>query len=218
MFRPNQRANVGRGIAARTEPELFRFFNTEGDKPFHRQLFDKQSLDRKANLSAVRVAAPDSGARGHFQIRICQNDHGIFAAKFEYGGDQPFRAGLSNAPPSSHAACEYDFVRRGIDQRLPDLSSALDDSDKVFGKAGVDEEFFDQRATLRGEVARLAHRGISGRDRGNDFAERDGQRIVPRRDDGDDTKRIVSQIATLGFRGRAVMWNSLCAQGPRRVL
>src|SRR5260370_28607813 len=95
--------------------------------------------------------------------------------------------------------------------------STLNNLDEVFRKAGVDEKFFDQRAALRREVAGLAHHGISCADRRNDLAERDRERVVPRGNDGDDTERIVNQIAPLSFRGSAVMRDAPRAKSTRRI-
>ena len=71
----------------------------------------------------------------------------------------------------------------------------------------VDEKFLDQRSALRREVAGLRNHGIPRGDGRDDLAERDCQRVVPRRNDGNDTERLVGQIATFGFRGGAVMRN-----------
>src|SRR6266403_4300114 len=113
MFWTNQRTHVRRRIAARTKPESFRFFNTKSDESLGCGLLDKQPLYGEADLSTVRIAPPYGSAGGHLQVRIRQNDHGIFAAKFEHGGDQPFCASLGNASTRGHAAREHDFVRRG---------------------------------------------------------------------------------------------------------
>ncbi len=71
MLRPDERADVGRRVTSRPETQPFRFFNAERDKFLRRSLLDKQPLHGKADLSTIRVAAPDSRAEGHFQVRIC---------------------------------------------------------------------------------------------------------------------------------------------------
>ncbi len=50
------------------------------------------------------------------------------------------------------------------------------------------------------------------------MAERDRQWIVPRRNDGDDSERVIHQIAALGFRSGAVVRNALGAKGARSIV
>src|SRR5882762_8648120 len=88
----------------------------------------------------------------------------------------------------------------------------MDNRDEISWESCVDEKLLDQRAALRREVAGLAHHGISCGNGRNDLAERYRERVVPRRNDGDDTERLESQIAAFGFRGNAVMWNPLSAK------
>ncbi len=84
MLRTNQRTNIGCRIASRTEPQFFRFFDAQRKKLFLDGLFHKKPLDGKANLPAIRVAAPNGGARGNFEVRIGKNNHRVLAAKFEH--------------------------------------------------------------------------------------------------------------------------------------
>ena len=87
MLRTNQRTNIGRRIASRPEAQLSRFFHTPRKKLFLDGLLHKKPLDRKAHLPAVRVTAPNRGARGNFEIRIRQDNHRILAAKLKHAGN-----------------------------------------------------------------------------------------------------------------------------------
>src|SRR5712664_2808788 len=93
----------------------------------------------------------------------------------------------------------------------------MDNRDEISWESCVDEKLLDQRAALRREVAGLAHHGISCGNGRNDLAERYRERVVPRRNDGDDTERVVSQIAAFSFRSGAVMRNPPRAQSVRGV-
>src|SRR6266567_9352184 len=70
-----------------TDTQLFRFFHAKRNEFFRRGLLDEQPLNRKANLAAIRVAAPDGRTGSHLKVCIRENDHGIFTAKFEHRGD-----------------------------------------------------------------------------------------------------------------------------------
>src|SRR6202171_143288 len=100
---------------------------------------------------------------------------------------------------------------------MADFPAALDNRDEISWEPCVDEKFLDQRPALRREVADLTHNGISRGNGRNDLAERDRERVVPRRNDGDDAERVVSQIAAFGFRSNAVMWNPLSAKSAGGV-
>src|SRR5258706_5017305 len=106
MLRPDERADVGRRIAARTDAQFLRFLHAEGHKSYRDGLLDEEPLDREANLAAIRVAAPDGRAGGHLQVRIRENDHGIFTAKFEHGRNQFLCASLGNPAAAGYASCE----------------------------------------------------------------------------------------------------------------
>src|SRR5260370_31710765 len=110
MLRPDERTDVGRRIASGPEAELFCFFHAEGHKSFRDGLLDEEPLDREANLAAIRVATPDGRTGGHLQVRIRENDHGVFSAKFEHGRNQFLCASLGNPAAGGYASCEYHFV------------------------------------------------------------------------------------------------------------
>ncbi len=129
MLRANHGANVGGGVAAGAEAQLFCFRHATRGKFVADGLLDEEPLDGEANLAAICVAAPDSGAGGDVEVGIRENEHGVFAAEFENGGNQALGAGFGNATTSRDASGEQDFVRVGIDQRLADFPAALHDGD-----------------------------------------------------------------------------------------
>ena len=180
-------------------------------------MLDEQPFDGKAHLATIRIAAPDGRAGYHVKVSIRENDHGVFAAKFENRWNQFFRAGFRHPPARGHASGKHHFVRRSLNQSLPDFSAALHDRDEILRKRCVDEKFLDQRAALRREVTGLADDRIPGDDGWNDLADRYGERIVPRRNDSNDPERIARQVAALCLRSGAVMGHALRPKSVRGV-
>src|SRR5258708_1812873 len=215
MLRTDQRADVRRGVAPGTEPQLFRFFNAKPDELFRDPLLDEEPFHGQTDLAAIRVAAPNGRTGCHVKVSIRENDHGVFAAKFENRWNQFFRTGFGHLPARGHASGEDHFVRRGINQSLAHFTASLNYSDDILGKSGIDEKSLDQRATLRREVAVLAQTRIARRYCRYDLTHRNRQRIIPRRNDSNDPKRIARQVAALRLRSGAVMRHALCPKSVR---
>src|SRR3989442_3916089 len=217
MLWTNERADVRRRVGSGTEPQLFRFFNAKPDELLRDPLLDEEPFHGQTDLAAIRVAAPNGRTGCHVKVGIRENDHSVFATKFENRWNQFFRAGFRHPPARGHASGKHHFVRRSLNQSLPDFSAALHDRDEILRKRCVDEKFLDQRATLRREVAVLADDGIPGDDGWNDLADRYGERIVPRRNDSNDPKKIARQVTALRLRSGAVMRHALCPKSVRGV-
>jgi len=149
---------------------FFVFFDAERGKFFGDGLLDKNAFDREADLAAVGEAAPNRAAGGDFETGIGEDDHRVFAAEFEDGGDEESRAGFGDAAAGFDTASEADFVGSGVDQSAADFRATLNHRDDIFRESGVSEKLFDQRAALRREVTRLAHDCVSRDHRGNDLA------------------------------------------------
>ena len=139
VLRTNQRPNVGIFVATRPEAKLLRFRHAAAHKLFGDGFLDEQSFHRKTDLPAICVAAPHRGARGHIQIRVAQNQHGVFAAQLQHGGNQIARARFGHVFAGIHAAGEKYFVGASLNQRLADFAAALQHGDQVGGKARVAE-------------------------------------------------------------------------------
>ena len=90
-------------------------------------------------------------------------------------------------------------------------------NDEIFRKSGIKKKFLDERTTLGCEIARLADHRIASGNRRNDLAQRNRERVIPGRNDGDYAERFVNQISALCLCGRAVMRNSPGAQSAGRV-
>jgi len=217
-LRPDERADIGGGIASGAEAEFLSFFHAAIDKCFADGLFDEEAFDGKADLAAIGEAAPDGAVCGDFEVGVGQDEHGVFAAEFENGGDEFFCAGFGDAAPGRDAAREHDFVGSGVDQGLTDFACALDYFHEIVGKTCIDEDLFDERAALRGEVAGFANDGVARGDGGDDLAERDGQRIVPGTDDADDAEWFVVEAAGFGSCGEAVVRDAFWLQETRGIL
>src|SRR5260370_426656 len=89
------------------------------------RLLDEEALDGETNLTAICVAAPNRGARGDVEVRIGEDNHGVFAAKLEHRGNQALGAGFRDAAAGRDTSGEQDFVGISIDQSLPDFAAAL---------------------------------------------------------------------------------------------
>src|SRR5216683_5897359 len=205
MLWTDQRADVCRGVASGTEPQLFCFFNAKPDELFRDPLLDEQPFDGKAHLATIRIAAPDGRAGYHVKVSIRENDHGVFAAKFENRWNQFFRTGFGHPPARGHASGKHHFVRRGINQSLAHFTASLNYSDDILGKSGIDEKSLDERATLRREVAVLAQNRIARRYCRYDLTHRNRQRIIPRANDPQHTPWLVAQRPGFGSCRSTVM-------------
>src|SRR5713226_9885327 len=115
MVRANQWADIRCGVVTRTETQLFGFFEAERGESLADGLFNKEAFDGEANLTAIRVAAPDGRAGSDVEIGVRKNDHGIFAAEFQHAGDEFFGAGFRDAAAGGDTAGEQDLLRGGFD-------------------------------------------------------------------------------------------------------
>src|ERR1700676_3962752 len=87
VLRANHRADIRGGVVAGADAQLLRFCHTAGGELIAYRLFDEEAFDGKTNLAAIRVATPDGGAGGDVEVGIRQDDHGVFAAKFQHRGN-----------------------------------------------------------------------------------------------------------------------------------
>src|SRR5258708_17268236 len=153
MLRPNHGADVGVGVIARAEAKLFRFRDAARSKLIAYRLLDEEALDGKTNLPAIRVAAPNRGACGDVEVRIGEDEHGVFATKLQHRRNQPLGAGFGDAAACCHTSREQDFVWIGIDQRLAHFPTALHDGASTFPTAAAGKDILDERAILRTATA-----------------------------------------------------------------
>src|SRR5260370_29769179 len=126
MLWTNERADVRRRVGSGTEPQLFRFFNAKPDELFRDPLLDEEPFHGQTDLAAIRVPAPNGRTGCHVKVSIRENDHGVFAAKFENRWNQFFRTGFGHPPPRAHASAKDHFVRRCIHQTTAASTASLD--------------------------------------------------------------------------------------------
>src|SRR5260370_27306658 len=72
-------------------------------------------------------------------------------------------------------------------------------------EASIHEQFFNEAAAMRGELAGLANDGIACGDGWNNLAEWNGQRIIPGTDDANHAQRLVGELAGFRLGCKAVM-------------
>ena len=211
LARANQRADFRVGIGGRPEAESIGFFDAESGELVDDGRFGVNTLDRDTGLAAIHEAAPDRGAGGDVQIGVGENDHGIFAAEFERGRNQLFGAGFGDALAGGDAAGEKNFVGAGGDEGGAEIAAALDDLYEILGKFGLGaefgEQFTDERAGPRGQFGRLQDYRITGGESRDDLGHRNRERVVPRRNDGDNAERVEFEPAGFGLHGEIVVRN-----------
>ena len=180
--------------------------------------FHEKALDRKANLAAIRVTAPDRAARRGVEIGVGEDEHGVFAAEFEHGGNELARAGFGDTAAGGDAAGEDQLVRSrhrsvpGRFRRRPERSSPdLAGSRRRQTACRISAPHWGVNSlVLQTTAFPAATAGII-------WLMRNGQRIVPGADDADDAQRLVREITAFGLRGGAVMRDATCAQDASGV-
>ena len=106
---------------------------------------------------------------------------------------------------AARATCRPDGRRAGEEQvielrrgeRAPDVGIARHDGELVLGEAPRDE-LGDQRRGPRRELGGLHQHAIAGGERAGRRHDRELERVVPRRDDADDTERLRQDFAAPG--------------------
>src|SRR5437660_1525051 len=136
------------------------------------RFLDEQPLDRQASLPAIRVTAPNGGARCRFEVCIGKNNHGVLATQFEDRRYEFLCTSFCNLPPGPDASGEKNFIGARLDERLPHFSSTLNHGDEVLREAGAAKKPFDQLSASRRKVTRLRDDRVPGCDGRNNLAHR----------------------------------------------
>ncbi len=100
--------------------------------------------------------------------------------------------GLRHDPPDPGRAGEHEVVERQARKALRDL--ALDAGDEQLGRIeSRGDRLLQQRRKMRGQLARLDENAVAGGERADRGRQRELERIIPGRDDADDTERLRHQ-------------------------
>ncbi len=148
---------------------------------------DEHPLGRDAQLAGVGEARAHRPLRGAVEVGVAEHQDRVLPAELERAADQPVGALLRDRLAGGGRAGEADVVGAADDLRAELASGTGHHLPQVPGEAGLLEQLHaHQRGEHRLRVG-LVHHGVAGEQRGQTVAQRQRERVVPRRDDPDDT-------------------------------
>jgi hypothetical protein len=147
--------------------------------------------------------APQKGAAGgDLQIGVIEHDHGIFAAELQNNRQEPVRRRFANALAGGDAAGEDQLVDGRFGERCAGWGLAHHNLHEVGMQAGSAQQALKLQPDERRNLRWLQHDGVARDQRRQGLDGRNGERIVPGRDDADDAIRLAHEFAALGLHGR----------------
>ena len=152
---------------------------------------DVHPLHVHADLAGVAERPEQRALHDLVEVGVGQHDHRVLAAQLEAGADQVLAGPLADEPAGVRGAGEHHVVGV-VDQRRADVRPLpADHPEQALRKAGAVEQRDAEQRRERGLVVRLEHDAVAGHQRRDRIGETRGEREVPRRDDPDDTLRLV---------------------------
>ena len=145
-------------------------------------------------MARIAERAPNSGACGKLEIRVVKNYHRIFAAQFKHNGGQIFGRGRSYLLARRDRARKHYFVGRRPDERRSRFAGAGHDLDNIIRHACLLKYLAYPDARQRCQFRRLDNHRVSRHQCHDGLAERDRQRIIPCRNDRNNTERVVDDL------------------------
>ena len=142
---------------------------------------DIEPLNRLARLPVGRDRGAQRDARRCHRIGGRKDNHRIFSAQFEIGGDERPCTRFCNLAPGRDRTGEADIIDM-IDERLPRLWPALDNGQHLGEFGNSLDGFAEFRYKARRNLRRLHQRRATSHQRGNRVDQAEQQREVPRRD------------------------------------
>ena len=131
------------------------------------------------------------------EVGVGGDDHRALAAELERDRRQRGCGGGQDLAADLGATGEQHVVESLCQQRLGRLTVSLDDDHRL----GVDvsrQQVGQQGRNRRRQLGRLDDGAVAGRDRADERAEREVERVVPRADDEHDAERLVLDPASRG--------------------
>ena len=167
-----------------------------------RQVGDELVVDLLAGVDAAGggavlagiVVAEGAQAVDHgIHIGVVEDDDRGLAAEFEMRALDRLGRGLQHLLAGGDVAGDRDHVDLGVvDQRVADAVAAAEhDVDDAFGQ-DVGHDFRELQRRQRRLLGRLEHHRVAAADRRRQLPGHHHQRIVPRRDRGDDADRVAA--------------------------
>ena len=180
---------------------------------------DRDPLDPRAGLAAVRERAPEGALDGALEIGVVEDEHRVLAPELEHDRAQAVGRGPRDAPADLDRAGEHDRRDPAMaDERLADLAAALDDAHQAGRRTGPPEQLLDESAGERRQLRGLHDRGVPRGDRRRNLPERDRERVVPGRHDPDHAERLIAQRAALLAQDELREADTLLAQHPSEIV
>jgi len=179
------------------------------------------ALDPDAGLACVGHRAPGRGVGRRVQVGVRPDQQGVLAAAFGHHGGQGVRGGGHHLARGGRGAGEGDLGHAAAGQRVAGRAGPgdqLENGLELTEDAKRLAERPDQRVPGgRGQLRRLEHDRVPGRQRVGDRAHRGEHRVVPRPDHADHAERLVLHRGGL-VDGREPAADPARAQHPAGVL
>ena len=133
LFEADERAEIGIRKSAVADFQFGDFLQAEAEEARIDAAMDVTAFDGDTGLSGVHHGTPDGGTGGGVEVGILEDDHGVFAAKFEGDGKQALCGGDSDPASGGDTAGENQLIDGAGDQRLAGGSESGDDLEGTHG-------------------------------------------------------------------------------------
>ena len=196
----DERAGLGVGVERAAEANVLRPADQLLDDLVVDAVLDHEPRAGRADLSGVQEDRREGVVDRGVEVGVGEDDVGVLAAELERHALHRGRRGRHDAPAGDDPAGEGDEVDLGSlgEGRADAVTGAQHEVGDPVGQAGVGERPHEPRRRRRGELARLEHEGVAGRERRGDLPGGLQERVVPRRDQRADADRLVDHPAGHG--------------------
>ncbi len=191
----------------------------DGDHHFVHELIEDRLLDQQAgagetDLPGIRELLAD-GARRRLEIGVGTHDERGFAAEFETDGREMLRRSFADHARSRGGAREADpaHIRMARECVARLGTGAVQDVDHTVGDPGSLSDLPEQRQAQRGELRRLDHDSVAGRESRADLPGPEHERRIPRHDERTDSRRVVPNRVVHDRTGDRVVNEGHCPVG-----
>ena len=190
LFCGCQRSHLGREVECRAAGHLLHSADEARHEPVPDGVRDIHPFDRDAELATRGETGTRRALDSSVQVRIVHHDHRVLASELGRAVDQTLAA-LRCDPATRFGRAGEHHVVGDVEQRRADRGATAEhDLPEVLGNAGADREVSCEECRQRCLVVGLLHHRVTGQQRRDGVAGGKAQRIVPRRDDGDDALRM----------------------------
>ena len=139
------------------------------------------------HICPVFAKAAAASPRPPSEVGVLADDQWVLAAELERGADQPASGLLADGAPGAGRAGEADVVDRVDQGGADDAAATRDDVPRVGGQPGLGHQGPRVQQGECGLGVGLRDHGVAREQRGDDVADAEVERVVPRRDHADDS-------------------------------